>query len=107
LLPALDYDKSQWIKEKLGLDFPNLPYLIDGKNKLTQSNAILWYIVRKHKLCEYRWGEVWASLMVKGLGFGWVAAGEHSDICCASQVARRRRRCCEWTCWRTRPWISV
>ncbi|KAL8219243.1 UNVERIFIED_CONTAM: hypothetical protein K2H54_015476 [Gekko kuhli] len=32
-----DYDKSQWIseKEKLGLDFPNLPYLIDGKTKLT------------------------------------------------------------------------
>ncbi|CAM2107525.1 glutathione S-transferase Mu 1-like isoform X4 [Lepidochelys kempii] len=50
---APDYDKSQWIneKEKLGLDFPNLPYLIDGKNKLTQSNAILRYIARKHKLC--------------------------------------------------------
>ncbi|XP_044870812.1 glutathione S-transferase Mu 1-like [Mauremys mutica] len=50
---APDYDKSQWIneKEKLGLDFPNLPYLIDGKIKLTQSNAILRYIARKHKLC--------------------------------------------------------
>ncbi|EMP41707.1 Glutathione S-transferase Mu 1 [Chelonia mydas] len=50
---APDYDKSQWIneKEKLGLDFPNLPYLLDGKNKLTQSNAILRYIARKHKLC--------------------------------------------------------
>nr|QCU71299.1 glutathione S-transferase Mu 1-like protein [Eremias argus] len=29
----------------------SLPYLIDGKNKLTQSNAILRYIARKHKLC--------------------------------------------------------
>ncbi|XP_050812413.1 glutathione S-transferase Mu 1-like isoform X3 [Gopherus flavomarginatus] len=50
---APDYDKSQWIneKEKLGLDFPNLPYLIDGKTRLTQSNAILRYIARKHKLC--------------------------------------------------------
>uniref|UniRef100_A0A452IPV0 Glutathione S-transferase n=1 Tax=Gopherus agassizii TaxID=38772 RepID=A0A452IPV0_9SAUR len=50
---APDYDKSQWIneKEKLGLDFPNLPYLIDGQTKLTQSNAILRYIARKHKLC--------------------------------------------------------
>uniref|UniRef100_A0A8C3GQ57 Glutathione S-transferase n=1 Tax=Cairina moschata TaxID=8855 RepID=A0A8C3GQ57_CAIMO len=36
---APDYDKSQWIneKEKLGLDFPNLPYFIDGSTKLTQS----------------------------------------------------------------------
>uniref|UniRef100_A0ACB8F4J7 Glutathione S-transferase Mu 1 n=1 Tax=Sphaerodactylus townsendi TaxID=933632 RepID=A0ACB8F4J7_9SAUR len=50
---APDYDKSKWIneKEKLGLDFPNLPYLIDGKTKLTQSNAILRYIARKHKMC--------------------------------------------------------
>uniref|UniRef100_A0A8C6ZH50 Glutathione S-transferase n=1 Tax=Nothoprocta perdicaria TaxID=30464 RepID=A0A8C6ZH50_NOTPE len=48
-----DYDKSQWIKEKekLGLDFPNLPYFIDGKTKLTQSNAILRYIARKHNMC--------------------------------------------------------
>ncbi|KAM7032697.1 glutathione S-transferase Mu 1-like isoform 1-T1 [Acridotheres tristis] len=52
-LPAPDYDKSQWIneKEKLGLDFPNLPYFIDGPTKLTQSNAILRYIARKHNLC--------------------------------------------------------
>ncbi|KAM6232880.1 glutathione S-transferase Mu 1-like isoform 1-T1 [Spheniscus humboldti] len=52
-LPAPDYDKSQWIneKEKLGLDFPNLPYFIDGPTKLTQSNAIMRYIARKHKMC--------------------------------------------------------
>uniref|UniRef100_A0A8B9DZV1 glutathione transferase n=1 Tax=Anser cygnoides TaxID=8845 RepID=A0A8B9DZV1_ANSCY len=66
---APDYDKSQWIneKEKLGLDFPNvgglglggpwgghsaLPYFIDGSTKLTQSNAILRYIARKHNMCE-------------------------------------------------------
>ncbi|NXK87579.1 GSTM2 transferase, partial [Formicarius rufipectus] len=50
---APDYDKSQWIneKEKLGLDFPNLPYFIDGPTKLTQSNAILRYIARKHNMC--------------------------------------------------------
>uniref|UniRef100_A0A6I8MYR8 Glutathione S-transferase n=1 Tax=Ornithorhynchus anatinus TaxID=9258 RepID=A0A6I8MYR8_ORNAN len=28
-----------------------LPYLIDGNTKLTQSNAILRYIARKHNLC--------------------------------------------------------
>nr|XP_020032557.1 glutathione S-transferase Mu 2-like isoform X1 [Castor canadensis] len=50
---APDYDRSQWLSEKftLGLDFPNLPYLIDGARKITQSNAILRYIARKHDLC--------------------------------------------------------
>uniref|UniRef100_A0A2I3GE77 Glutathione S-transferase n=1 Tax=Nomascus leucogenys TaxID=61853 RepID=A0A2I3GE77_NOMLE len=33
--------------------FPSiqLPYLIDGAHKITQSNAILRYIARKHNLC--------------------------------------------------------
>ncbi|XP_039107065.1 glutathione S-transferase Mu 1 isoform X4 [Hyaena hyaena] len=50
---APDYDRSQWLGEKfkLGLDFPNLPYLIDGAHRITQSNAILRYIARKHNLC--------------------------------------------------------
>ncbi|CAI9151784.1 unnamed protein product [Rangifer tarandus platyrhynchus] len=50
---APDYDRSQWLNEKfkLGLDFPNLPYLIDGAHRLTQSNAILRYIARKHNMC--------------------------------------------------------
>ncbi|KAM4872830.1 glutathione S-transferase Mu 5-like [Thomomys bottae] len=48
-----DYERSQWLSEKfkLGLDFPNLPYLIDGAHRITQSNAILRYIARKHNLC--------------------------------------------------------
>uniref|UniRef100_A0A7N4P1Q0 glutathione transferase n=1 Tax=Sarcophilus harrisii TaxID=9305 RepID=A0A7N4P1Q0_SARHA len=48
-----DYDKNEWFKDRytLGLDFPNLPYLIDGNTKITQSNAILRYIGRKHKMC--------------------------------------------------------
>ncbi|NWR54656.1 GSTM2 transferase, partial [Bucorvus abyssinicus] len=29
---------------------PQLPYLIDGTTKLTQSNAILRYIARKHNM---------------------------------------------------------
>ncbi|XP_063138704.1 glutathione S-transferase Mu 7 isoform X1 [Rattus norvegicus] len=50
---APDFDRSQWLNEKfkLGLDFPNLPYLIDGSHKITQSNAILRYLGRKHNLC--------------------------------------------------------
>uniref|UniRef100_A0A4X1UTN1 glutathione transferase n=1 Tax=Sus scrofa TaxID=9823 RepID=A0A4X1UTN1_PIG len=51
---APDYDRGQWLSDKfkLGLDFPNLPYLIDGAHKLTQSNAILRYIARKHNMFE-------------------------------------------------------
>ncbi|XP_029393110.1 glutathione S-transferase Mu 3 isoform X2 [Mus pahari] len=50
---APNFDRSQWLSEKfnLGLDFPNLPYLIDGSHKITQSNAILHYLARKHNLC--------------------------------------------------------
>jgi glutathione S-transferase len=90
--PAPEFDRSAWtnVKNTLGLDFPNLPYFIDGilvtifftyfsqitiktrhyglkftcqeirlnkkifvsvgKYKITQSNAILRYIARKHDL---------------------------------------------------------
>jgi glutathione S-transferase len=44
-------DASQWFgigdKTKLGFDFPNLPYLINGDFKLTESIAIARYIIRK------------------------------------------------------------
>ena len=35
------------VKDTLGLDFPNCPYLIDGELKITQSNAIMRYIAEK------------------------------------------------------------
>jgi glutathione S-transferase len=44
---------STWFTETkftLGLDFPNLPYLIDDQVKMTQSNAILRYIARNTSL---------------------------------------------------------
>jgi len=43
-------DRETWTKEKptLGLDFPNLPYLLDGDVKLTQSKAIFRYLGRKY-----------------------------------------------------------
>lgn len=37
-------------KFKLGLDFPNLPYLKAGDVKLTQSLAILRFLARRHGL---------------------------------------------------------
>ncbi|KAL4827828.1 hypothetical protein H8958_004965 [Nasalis larvatus] len=63
---APDYDRSQWLNEKfqLGLDFPNLPYLIDGTHKITQSNAILRYIARKHNLCgETEKEKIWEDIL--------------------------------------------
>ncbi|KAF7492545.1 hypothetical protein SSS_10122 [Sarcoptes scabiei] len=49
---APDFDRGEWLNDKfnLGLDFPNLPYYIEGDVKLTQSIAILRYLGRKHKL---------------------------------------------------------
>ncbi|KAM7539006.1 hypothetical protein Aperf_G00000053459 [Anoplocephala perfoliata] len=49
---APDFDRSMWLSEKfkLGLDFPNLPYYIDGDFKLTQSAAILEYIADEHDM---------------------------------------------------------
>ena len=47
-----DFSREEWtsVKSTLGLDFPNLPYLIDGDLKITQCNSILAYIGRKNKL---------------------------------------------------------
>ncbi|GIY29509.1 glutathione S-transferase Mu 1 [Caerostris extrusa] len=44
------FGKDEWKNEKftLGFPFPNLPYYIEGDIKLTQSNAILRYLARKH-----------------------------------------------------------
>ncbi|XP_055354082.1 glutathione S-transferase-like [Paramacrobiotus metropolitanus] len=46
-------DQNEWRqndKQNLGLEFPNLPYFIDGDLKITQSNAIVRYLARKHGL---------------------------------------------------------
>lgn len=50
--PPITYDKSCWfdVKFKLGLEFPNLPYWLDGDIKLTQSLAITRHLARKYAL---------------------------------------------------------
>jgi glutathione S-transferase len=46
------WNREAWLvqKETLSLDFPNLPFLLDGDVRITQSLAILQYLARKHKL---------------------------------------------------------
>lgn len=42
--------KEQWFeqdKKNLGFDFPNIPYLIDGDFKLTESTAVAKYIIKR------------------------------------------------------------
>ena len=48
---APDFDKSCWydVKQNLGLEYPNLPYLIDGTVKLTETVAIMQYIATKYQ----------------------------------------------------------
>ncbi|CAG2104708.1 unnamed protein product [Medioppia subpectinata] len=41
------YNKDKFT---LGLDFPNVPYYIDGTVKITQSHAIMRHLARKHGL---------------------------------------------------------
>ncbi len=47
--PGPEFNRDQWLKQKfsLGLDFPNLPYLIDSPLKITESLAIMRYICHK------------------------------------------------------------
>jgi glutathione S-transferase len=49
-----------------------LPYLIDGARKITQSNAILRYIARKHDLCEWGWLQGAGAVGVPWACLGWV-----------------------------------
>ncbi|KAM7539322.1 hypothetical protein Aperf_G00000052784 [Anoplocephala perfoliata] len=50
--PPPEYSRKEWfdVKFTLGLDFPNLPYYIDGDFKLTQSLAIMEYIADTHDM---------------------------------------------------------
>uniref|UniRef100_A0A0X3PXB4 glutathione transferase n=1 Tax=Schistocephalus solidus TaxID=70667 RepID=A0A0X3PXB4_SCHSO len=45
-----DFSREPWLQHKFtkGLDFPNLPYLIDDGFKITQSGAILEYVADKY-----------------------------------------------------------
>ena len=43
-------EKEKWFdedKKNLGLDFPNLPYIIDGDFKFSESKAVHYYAIKK------------------------------------------------------------
>ncbi|KAM7539430.1 hypothetical protein Aperf_G00000056367 [Anoplocephala perfoliata] len=46
------YNREEWFAEKfkLGMDFPNVPYYIDGDFKVTQTSAIIEYIADSHDM---------------------------------------------------------
>jgi len=48
---APNFDSTSWfgVKHNLGFDFPNLPYLIDGDLKMTETLAIHRYIADRYK----------------------------------------------------------
>ena len=86
--PAPDFDKSCWFDNKFshGLDFPNLPYYIDGDVKVTQSNAILRFIARKYNkelLGKNETEMALADMMAEeSMDFrnGWVSLCYHPDF---------------------------
>lgn len=47
-----EFEKTEWERDRsqLGLHFPNLPYLLDGDVKITQSTVIMHYLARKYAL---------------------------------------------------------
>ena len=46
-----EFNRDCWfgVKESLGLDFPNLPYLVDGDTRISESTAIYKYIAEKYR----------------------------------------------------------
>ena len=46
-----EFSRDAWLKEKftLGIEFPNLPYLIDGEFSMTESIPIMKYIADQYK----------------------------------------------------------
>ena len=46
-----EFSREDWLekKYKIGLSFPNLPYLISGNFSLTETSAILKYLCERHK----------------------------------------------------------
>lgn len=93
---SLEEGKAAWTRKreslaKEGVPFPNLPYLIDGDLKLTQSIAIIRFLARRHGLDvpdsdpaavarlevierqvdDFRWNFIYYCLGEKYVGVSW------------------------------------
>ncbi|KAF2352728.1 Glutathione S-transferase C-terminal [Trinorchestia longiramus] len=67
--PGPEFSRAQWTSEKesLGLEFPNLPYYIEGDVKITESAAIAKYLGRKHGLVGSTEAEIIKLDMAEGI----------------------------------------
>ena len=65
-----------------------LPYLIDGSHKVTQSNAILRYLGRKHNLCE--WGCL-QGMAYQALSLAWLGWDAECSVCAAGGETEEER----------------
>lgn len=79
-----EQEKAQeWFddKEEVGMEFPNLPYYIDGNTKLSQSWAIIRHLGRKHNLVAKSEKDVEVQEVVDGViadlivGFAFLCYG--------------------------------
>uniref|UniRef100_A0A8C6HK03 Glutathione S-transferase n=1 Tax=Mus spicilegus TaxID=10103 RepID=A0A8C6HK03_MUSSI len=65
-----------------------LPYLIDGSHKITQSNAILRYLARKHHLGEWGWPQGGGWGIISSAWQGWDA---ECTVCAAGGETEEER----------------
>eukprot|EP00116_Pleurobrachia_bachei_P006305 sb/3466567/ len=81
-IPLTEEGMGKWfgeLKENLDLDFPNLPYLIDGDVRLTESLAIMRYLGRKYDMIP--------DDMAKGDMVELVIQGQRNDLFKISDTA--------------------
>ena len=80
-----------WFAKKyhLNMKYPNLPYLVDGKNKVTQSYAIMRYLSRKYK-CLGASTEEEMTALDQAEGYCSDLRGAFGGVCGAPQSQARK-----------------
>lgn len=80
--PPPNYNRDAWfsVKYTLGLQFPNVPYYMDGDLKITQAAAIMRYLGRKHDMIAKTEEEHLRSDQAEQVGMGKFFAICSSDF---------------------------